>query len=60
MVALKAAGADVLVSAATPKFAAMAIRKVADIGWKPLYIIIFVSSSVGAVIQPAGPEKRSA
>ena len=46
-----------LVTAATPKFAAQAIRKVADIGWKPLHFLTNVSISVGAVIKPAGPEK---
>jgi branched-chain amino acid transport system substrate-binding protein len=56
VVALKTAGCDVFVSATTPKFAAMTIRKVADLAWKPLYINSFVSSSVGAVIHPAGPE----
>ena len=56
VVALKTAGCDVFVSATTPKFSAMTIRKVADIAWKPLYINSFVSSSVGAVISRPGPE----
>jgi branched-chain amino acid transport system substrate-binding protein len=42
---------------ATPKFAAQAIRKVADIGWKPLHLINNVASSVGAVLTPAGVDK---
>jgi branched-chain amino acid transport system substrate-binding protein len=53
---LKAAGADVFVSIATPKFAAQAIKKVAELGWKPLHILSSVSSSVGGVIKPAGFE----
>jgi branched-chain amino acid transport system substrate-binding protein len=53
---LKAAGANVLLVAATPKFAAQAIRKVHDLDWKPLFFMSYVSISVGAVIKPAGPE----
>jgi branched-chain amino acid transport system substrate-binding protein len=53
---LKASGADVLLVAATPKFAAQAIRKVHDLDWKPTFFLTNVSISVGAVIQPAGPE----
>ncbi len=56
-VTLKDSGADTLVTAATPKFAAQMIRKVADIGWKPLHFLTHVSASVGAVINPAGPER---
>ena len=57
IVSLQGSGADVLVTAAIPKFAAQAIRKVYDIGWKPIHIVSNVSSSVGAVMKPAGPEK---
>jgi len=57
IVALKGAGCDVFVSATTPKFAAMTIRKVSDVAWKPLYINSAVSTSVGSVIRPAGPER---
>jgi len=53
---LQGSGADVLVVAAAPKFAAQAIRKVHDLGWKPLFIMTNVSISVGSVITPAGPE----
>jgi branched-chain amino acid transport system substrate-binding protein len=53
---LQAAGANVLLVAATPKFAAQAIRKVHDLDWKPLFFMSYVSISVGAVIKPAGPE----
>ena len=54
---LQGSGADVLLTAATPKFAAQAIRKVFDIGWKPTHFLTNVASSVKAVMQPAGPEK---
>jgi len=57
IVALQGSGADVLLTAATPKFAAQAIRKVNDIGWKPTHFLTNVSVSVGAVMKPAGPEK---
>jgi branched-chain amino acid transport system substrate-binding protein len=53
---LQADDANVLLVAATPKFAAQAIRKVHDLGWKPLFFMSFASASVGAVINPAGPE----
>ena len=57
IVALQGSGADVLLTAAVPKFAAQAIRKVYDIGWHPTHFMTNVSSSVGAVMKPAGPEK---
>ena len=53
---LKGSGADVLLVAAIPKFAAQAIKKVHDVGWKPLFFLTNVSISVGAVMTPAGPE----
>src|ERR1700719_785940 len=56
IVKLKSSGADVFVDIATPKFAAQAIKKVAEIGWKPLHFLNNVSASVGAVIKPAGYE----
>ena len=56
---LQGSGADVLITAATPKFAAQAIRKVYDIGWRPLHFMTNVSISVASVIQPAGPEKAT-
>jgi branched-chain amino acid transport system substrate-binding protein len=58
-VALQASGADVLITAATPKFAAQTIRKIADLGWKPLHFMTNVSISVGSVITPAGPENAT-
>jgi branched-chain amino acid transport system substrate-binding protein len=54
IVSLRAAGADVLFNVATPKFAAQAIKKVAEIGWHPLHLLNNVSRSVGAVLKPAG------
>ncbi len=57
IVTLKGSGADVLFTIATPKFAAQAIRKVADLGWKPLHYLNNVASSVGAVLTPAGLDK---
>jgi branched-chain amino acid transport system substrate-binding protein len=56
IVKLKAAGADLFLNVATPKFAAQAIRKVAEIGWTPLHIVNNVSASVGGVLKPAGLE----
>lgn len=57
IVTLKASGADTFYNVTTPKFAAQAIRKVADLGWKPLHILNNVSSSVGSVLTPAGLDK---
>lgn len=57
IVTLKGSGADVFFNITTPKFAAQAIRKVADIGWKPLHYLNQVSASVGSVLQPAGLDK---
>ncbi len=56
VVKLKATGADVFVSITTPKFAAQAIKKLAEIDWKPMHIVSNVSASVGSVIKPAGFE----
>ncbi|HTQ33302.1 MAG TPA: ABC transporter substrate-binding protein [Stellaceae bacterium] len=56
MVEMKSAGCDVLVTIAIPKFGAQAIRKVAEIGWKPLHILNGIASSVGATLKPAGLE----
>jgi len=54
IVKLKAAGADVFMNITTPKFAAQAIKKNAEIGWKPVHFLNNVSASVGAVMKPAG------
>jgi branched-chain amino acid transport system substrate-binding protein len=56
IVKLKASGADVLISITTPKFAAQTIKKMAEIDWKALQIVSNVSTSVGAVMKPAGFE----
>jgi len=56
IVKLKSTGADIFVNIATPKFAAQAIKKVAEVEWKPLHILNNVSASVGSVIKPAGYE----
>ncbi len=53
---LQASGADALLVAATPKFAAQAIRSVHNLSWKPLFFLTNVSISVGTVINPAGPQ----
>lgn len=54
MVSLRASGANILFDVSTPKFAAQAIKKAAELGWKPLHILNNVSTSVGAVLKPAG------
>jgi branched-chain amino acid transport system substrate-binding protein len=56
IVKLKATGADVFINITTPKFAAQAIKKIAEIDWKPMHIVSNVSASVGSVIKPAGFE----
>ena len=57
IVSLQSSGADVMVTLATPKFAAQAIRKIYDIGWKPTHFLTSVSNSVGTVMKNAGMEK---
>src|SRR6201747_1081448 len=54
IVKLKSTNADVFIDIATPKFAAQAIKKVAEVGWKPMHFLNNVSASVGSVIKPAG------
>ena len=56
VVKMKSLNADVFVDITTPKFAAQAIKKAAEIGWKPLHFLNSVSTSIGAVIKPAGFE----
>src|SRR5262249_39909317 len=53
---MKGAGCDVLVTVAIPRFGALAVREVAELGWKPLHILNGVASSVGAALKPAGLE----
>ena len=57
VVTLKASGAAAFLVAGTPKFTAQAIKKADEIGWKPLLLINYVSSSVSGTIIPAGPDK---
>ena len=57
IVSLQASGADVLLSAAIPKQAAQAIRKVYDIGWKPMHLMASVETSIPTILRPAGVEK---
>ena len=54
MVSLKASGADTFFNITTPKFAAQAIKKAAEMGWKPVHYLNSVSSSVASVLTPAG------
>jgi branched-chain amino acid transport system substrate-binding protein len=57
IVQLQASGADTFFNITTPKFAAQAIRKAYDIGWKPTHYLNNVSASIGSVLVPAGLEK---
>jgi len=57
IVALQGSGANVLLTAATPKFVTQTISKVYDIGWKPMHFIVNPSAGVKAVFEPAGLEK---
>jgi len=54
MISLQASGADVFFNITTPKFAAQAIKKAAELNWHPLHLLNNVSASVGAVMKPAG------
>ncbi|MCP3369239.1 ABC transporter substrate-binding protein [Bradyrhizobium cajani] len=56
IVKMKSTGADVFMNITTPKFAAQAIKKNAEIGWKPLHFLNNVSANVGSVMKPAGFE----
>lgn len=57
VVTLQSTGANVFFNVATPKFAAQAIKRVSELGWKPLHILNSVSASIGSVIRPAGFER---
>jgi branched-chain amino acid transport system substrate-binding protein len=59
VVNLKSSGAEALLVAGTPKFAAQTIRKASEIGWKPTILLNYPSSSVGATLKPAGLEKST-
>ncbi|MCP1911141.1 ABC-type branched-subunit amino acid transport system substrate-binding protein [Bradyrhizobium elkanii] len=56
VIKIKDAGADLFFSASTPKQAAQAIKKIAELGWRPIHIVDINATSVGAVLQPAGLE----
>ena len=57
IITLQASGADVFIDVTTPRFGAQAVRKVYDLGWRPSHILAFPSSSVAAVLTPAGLDK---
>jgi len=57
MATLQASGANIFFNVATPKFAAQAVRKAFDSGWKPVQYLANVSASVGSVLTPAGLDK---
>lgn len=57
IVTLRAGNADVLISGTTSKFTAQSIRKVSELGWKPLHFITSGAASVSSTINPAGPER---
>ena len=54
LISLKAAGVDVFYNVTTPKFGAQAIKKAAELDWKPLHYVVSVSSSIKSVLEPAG------
>jgi ABC-type branched-subunit amino acid transport system substrate-binding protein len=56
VVALKSKGADIFISITTPKFAAQSIKKVAELRWRPLFLLNGVGGSMGTVMKPAGLE----
>jgi len=56
IVKIKATGADIFFNVTTPKFAAQAIKKNMEVGWKPVHFLNNVSGSIGSVMKPAGFE----
>ena len=59
VVALQGAGCDAMLTATTPKFGAQVLRKVFDLGWKPLHFVSNVSVSLTSVLKPAGLDKST-
>ncbi|HTU53849.1 MAG TPA: ABC transporter substrate-binding protein [Acetobacteraceae bacterium] len=59
VITLQSSGVDVAITAALPKFTAQMIRKLADLKWKPVDIISYVSASIGSVLVPAGLENAA-
>ena len=53
---IKDSGADLVFSASTPKQAAQAIKKIAELGWHPVQIVDINANTVSAVLKPAGLE----
>ena len=56
VISLKESGADIIFLAATPKTAVQAIRRMAELDWKPIRLLASISNSIGAVMKPAGLE----
>lgn len=56
MLQLKRTEANVFINITTPKFAAQAIKKAGEIGWKPAHYLVNIGASIGAVMKPAGVE----
>ena len=56
IISLKGSGADIFFNVAAPKFAAQAITRVTELGWKPVHVLNSVSNSVAAVLKPGGFE----
>jgi branched-chain amino acid transport system substrate-binding protein len=54
IVTLKASGADIFYNVTTPKFGAQAIKKIAELGWRPVHVVAAPMTSVGAALRPAG------
>ena len=54
VIKLKSLGADLVYNASTPKFAAQAIKKIAELAWNPVHILDINASPVSATLQPAG------
>jgi hypothetical protein len=59
IVSLQATGADIFIDISTPRFAAQAIRRMNDTGWRPLHLLPYASAAVAAVMKPAGAEKAT-
>jgi branched-chain amino acid transport system substrate-binding protein len=57
LIMLQNAGVDTLITAATPRFAALSVRKIYSLGWKPMHFLAAVAQSVPAVVEPVGAEK---
>jgi branched-chain amino acid transport system substrate-binding protein len=56
VITLRNSGADMFANFATPKFAAQAIRKAAELNWHPVQLLAAVARSIGATLKPAGLE----